>query len=163
MDEVEMPKSGMICGIRVPVNHLWGLETTLCQVDLGKDGAGRPLGYTGKELILFPNGNASSIHYHVWKTETFYVERGNVELEVYRPWLYTATEAPEELAIKRELKLDYCSLLRPGMIATLYPMIPHRFYVKSGLAIFKEFSTWDDPEDSHRLVPAGPYERWKGT
>lgn len=129
--------------------HLWGTEIILCRVKTGKDKDGNILGYTGKELIVMPNGMASSIHYHVRKTETFCVERGILELEVFKRWL----RDPKK---KCAVELDFKTELVPGDTCTLYPLTPHRFSAQGAkIVIFKEFSTWDDPDDSIRLLLAG--------
>lgn len=128
--------------------HLWGMEIILCRVKTGKDKDGNILGYTGKELVVMPNGMASSIHFHVRKTETFCVERGILELEVFKRW-------PRNPKKKCAVELDFKTELVPGDTCTLYPLTPHRFSAKRAIVIFKEFSTWDDPEDSIRLLPAG--------
>lgn len=147
------------CGIPVASTHLWGIEKTLCQVKTGTGKDGMTYGYTGKELIVTSNQHTSSVHFHERKTETFYVERGTLEVEVFRPWPADFKKSGKaDFTDKSPLLLDYGTSVQPGGILTILPLVPHRFYTLGEIVIFKEFSTWDDPEDSYRVIQAGPLE-----
>lgn len=134
-------------------SHEWGFEEVLCRVNLGVTVQRNTIGYTGKELVVFNNGNASSIHFHALKTETFFVEKGLLCLEIYKLIVFPATK--EDIP-KLKLELVDTLLLKPRDTFTLIPLTPHRFYAPKSVAVFKEFSSWDSPEDSYKIVPAGP-------
>ncbi|MBN2081173.1 cupin domain-containing protein [bacterium] len=97
--------------------------------------------YCGKLLVL-KQGKHCSLHYHVLKTETFYVAKGRLSLELTS--LEQAEKEPPEINEVFELGEGEAIVLRPGMV--------HRF---TGLAeethIF-EFSTEHFDEDSKRIV-----------
>jgi len=100
--------------------------------------------YCGKRLTVMP-GYACSIHYHIKKTETFFVLDGRLTLELYRPH-----------GIGNQLDLIGCKLLHAGRALTIEPMTPHRFWAYSEPVRFMEFSTPDEAEDSIRLCESGP-------
>ena len=154
------------CGIPIDRStHLWGTETVLCAVKTGEDTEGKAYGYTGKEMEVLPNGNVSSVHFHIRKTETFYVERGNLELDIFRPlerfWAWPMEQregGSDPFKDRSPLQIAYHAVLLPGKIITILPGTPHRFFARENVVIFKEFSTWDDPEDSLKIIPAGTLE-----
>jgi D-lyxose ketol-isomerase len=112
------------------VKKLWGYEKHIVNTSL----------YCGKILVAFPNGMACSIHYHKQKTETFHVHTGTLHLQLFN------------LDGKLTETLD----LAAGESLTLAPLTPHRFWAKTEVCEFMEFSTHDDPADSYRIVDAGP-------
>ena len=117
---------------------LWGWERTIVNNAT----------YCGKILRVVP-GFQSSIHYHKAKTETFLQQEGLLELE-----LFTLEYGhPADWA-----RLDQKIILWPGDSITLPPYTPHRFSCGSNheTAVFYEFSSHDDPEDSYRIEPSGP-------
>lgn len=114
----------------------WGTEEIIVNGD-----------YCGKRLTVMP-GFACSIHYHIKKTETFFVLDGRLALELYKPYF------PRAVSIEPEL--IGCKLLRAGRSLTIDPMTPHRFWAYSEPVRFLEFSTRDEAEDSIRLVESGP-------
>ena len=97
--------------------------------------------YCGKLLVLHKGKNCS-LHYHKLKTETFYISRGHLQMEMCD--LEHAQMDPPQIQEVFEMKEGDCILLTPGMV--------HRF---TGLAdethIF-EFSTQHFDEDSYRIV-----------
>jgi mannose-6-phosphate isomerase len=112
------------------VKKLWGYEKHIVNSPL----------YCGKILVALPNGMACSIHYHKLKTETFHVRSGSLHIQ-----LFTLDGNLKET-------LD----LAAGESLTLEPLSPHRFWAKTEVCEFMEFSTHDDPADSYRIVDAGP-------
>lgn len=98
------------------IQKVWGNELVIANSEL----------YCGKILTLFSK-HRCSIHWHLKKTETFYILSGLVLMEV----------DDSTFIMKSGDKLD----LSPGM--------KHRF---TGLlnSKFIEFSTKDFPEDSYR-------------
>lgn len=115
----------------------WGTEEIIVNSD-----------YCGKRLTVMP-GCACSIHYHVKKTETFFVLDGRLALELYKPRYprEIVDELPELIGRK---------ILRAGRSLTIGPLTPHRFWAYSEPVRFMEFSTEDKSEDSIRLVESGP-------
>jgi quercetin dioxygenase-like cupin family protein len=96
--------------------------------------------YCGKILIL-QQGKRCSLHYHKLKTETFYIMRGRLRMELTD--LASALLEPPVVREVHELGEGEAILLKPGDV--------HRF---TGLAdetwIF-EFSTQHFDTDSHRI------------
>lgn len=103
--------------------------------------------YCGKRLHFNKMGISTSIHFHVKKAETMYVERGLFQVTTF------------------SIKQDYfgnrtgeCVIytLRPGESITIPRYMPHRIEAQvlssCGDAIMIEFSTHDDIEDSYRIV-----------
>ena len=97
--------------------------------------------YCGKILIL-KAGKRCSLHYHKLKTETFYVSKGRLQMELTD--LEGAQAKPPVIHEVFEMKAGDALLLEPGLV--------HRF---TGIAeetwIF-EFSTQHFDEDSHRVI-----------
>lgn len=91
--------------------------------------------YCGKKMFL-SKGKKCSIHFHKIKHETFYIEMGLIQLDLY-PNGY-----PGELDRK---------VLKSGDVVPISIGVPHQFL---GLedSTFYEFSTRHLEEDSHRLV-----------
>lgn len=132
----------------VRIDKKWGYESIFVNNEL----------YCGKRLTVVPNGNACSVHYHLKKRETFFVERGSLFLEIWRP--LAGFESKQVLGQPITLA-DFqprpnFRLMRVGDKCTLHPGIAHRFWTKGEICEFLEFSTHDDPADSIRLVESGP-------
>lgn len=96
--------------------------------------------YCGKILIL-KGGKRCSLHYHKLKTETFYVERGRLRLELTD--LRSALNEPPSIREVHELAEGAAILLRPGDV--------HRFTGLADETWIIEFSTQHFDEDSHRI------------
>lgn len=88
--------------------------------------------YCGKKLVLL-QGKHCSLHFHKIKTETFYIIKGKVQIELYYP------DGSQELRI-----------MEPGDHALLVPGVVHRFTGLEDSEII-EFSTQHFDEDSHRI------------
>jgi len=97
--------------------------------------------YCGKLLVL-KQGKQCSLHYHKLKTETFYIAKGLLSIELTD--ILGGSQDPPAIREVHELGPGDAILLKPGMV--------HRF---TGLAeethIF-EFSTQHFDTDSHKLI-----------
>lgn len=110
------------------VEKAWGMEEII---------ANEPT-YCGKRMTLKP-GWRCSVHRHLLKEETFYVESGYMFLEIGDSWENTV-----------------CLELGPGGIIRILPSQWHRFTnVTQQHCIFFEFSTHHDDADVERLEPSG--------
>ncbi len=112
-----------------------------------------PEGYTGKILVVAPNGMACSIHYHRVKTETFHVTKGTLYAAIYEPLPTLDKRKPD---IKHFRAEPHLITLQTGRSLRLPTWYPHRFWTKDEIAEFIEFSTIDNPDDSFRFVESGP-------
>jgi quercetin dioxygenase-like cupin family protein len=90
--------------------------------------------YCGK-LLFFKAGKKCSLHYHVLKHETFYVQSG-------RLWVKLGTCNSSEYSIH---------LLTPGMSLEIAPGVVHQMTAIEDVELF-EFSTQHFDEDSYRLI-----------
>jgi mannose-6-phosphate isomerase-like protein (cupin superfamily) len=113
-------------------------------------------GYTLKILTCEPKGEASSIHYHMKKTETFFVLDGDLKLEIWLPRMGCKDKLAAGTIDNNDIKLGRTMRLRPGEAVTLEPLVPHRFWANGVRTRFVETSTPDSPDDSYRIVVAGP-------
>lgn len=111
-------------GCKVPKG--WGEELIIENNEL----------YCGK-LLIFKAGCKFSMHYHMIKDETWYVETGEF---IYR-WIDTETADVHE------------QVLKPGDIVRQLPGQPHQLEALTDGKIF-EVSTQHFDEDSYRV--------WKG-
>lgn len=111
-------------GCKVPKG--WGEELIIENNEL----------YCGK-LLIFKAGCKFSMHYHMIKDETWYVETGEF---IYR-WIDTETADIHE------------QVLKPGDIVRQLPGQPHQLEALTDGKIF-EVSTQHFDEDSYRV--------WKG-
>ena len=91
--------------------------------------------YCGKVLI-FDKGCKFSMHYHMKKDETWYVEDGEFE---YR-WIDT------------ENALMHMEILKPGDVVRQRPGQPHQLESLTYGRIF-EVSTHHEDSDSYRVLP----------
>lgn len=92
--------------------------------------------YCGK-LLVFTKGKKFSMHYHVEKYETWYVQKG----ELIFKWIHPSSADVIE------------DKLMEGDIVTIYQGISHQLEAVKDSIIF-ETSTHDKTEDSYRV--------WKG-
>ena len=109
-----------------PVTITWGHEL---HIENNKD-------YCGK-LLVFDAGKKFSMHYHVDKYETWYIQDGILKFR----WI-----DPQNADVIEEKLL-------PGDIVTIYQGIAHQLEAVTDAIIF-ETSTHDAVEDSYRV--------WKG-
>ena len=88
--------------------------------------------YCGKVLVL-KKGKRCSLHFHVKKTETFYVQKGKVQMEL------------QQKTGERET-----FVMNPGDVCEITPLLRHRFTGLEDSEIF-EFSTQHFEDDSYRI------------
>jgi mannose-6-phosphate isomerase-like protein (cupin superfamily) len=122
----------------------WGGEQIICNNEL----------YCGKVLRMM-KGYRCSIHYHLKKTETFWLQSG--KLIVY----YQDDEDKIKFIQHRSEKLlynefyfeDYMErlVLNPGDVFHIPRGRVHQMVAEKDSKLF-EFSTTDDPKDSYRIV-----------
>ena len=117
------------------VPKVWGYEEHIVNSSL----------YCQKKLTLLPNGMSSSLHYHKLKTETFFILCGELQVE-----LYDSVDAAANMDNAHRFTMQ------PDDVLTLEIGTPHRFWAIDKVSQFMESSTQDFPEDSIRLVLAGP-------
>jgi D-lyxose ketol-isomerase len=143
----------------VEIEKKWGRELCLVTFMKIRDCKHTPdvAGYSGK-ILEVNHGWQSSIHYHIKKTETFYVLSGQLVLELYRPKSGFA-DLSEEIRVPpsfAEIVLSISTVLKVGNGMTLDPLTMHRFWSLTPEGCkFIEFSTPDDPKDSYRIVESG--------
>ncbi len=112
------------CGCKVPKG--WGEELIIENNEM----------YCGK-LLIFKQGCKFSMHYHMNKDETWYVDKGEF---IYR-WINTENAEVNE------------SHLKPGDIVRQRPGQPHQLEALTDGVVF-EVSTHHEDSDSYRV--------WKG-
>jgi mannose-6-phosphate isomerase-like protein (cupin superfamily) len=96
--------------------------------------------YCGKILVL-QGGKQCSLHYHKLKTETFYVAKGQLRMELTD--LASAQQDPPLIREIFEMQEGDSLLLLPGMV--------HRFTGLAEETLIMEFSTQHFDEDSYRI------------
>ena len=119
------------------VHKVWGREEWIANNDL----------YCGKKLILL-HGFRCSMHHHMVKHETFYVEFGKVLLEV---------GAGDHYHVRVEDVRKH--VLVSGDSFEVPPGLWHRFSGITGLELPStvfEFSTHHEDSDSYRATESGP-------
>ena len=112
------------CGCQVPKG--WGEDIIIENNEM----------YCGK-LLIFKKGCKFSMHYHMIKDETWYVDKGEF---VYR-WINTETAEVTEV------------ILKPGDVVRQRPGQPHQLEALTDGTVF-EVSTHHEDSDSYRV--------WKG-
>lgn len=91
--------------------------------------------YCGK-LLVFEKNHKFSMHFHMKKKETWYVQTGTFTFK----WI-DARDATEHV-----------DTLTQGDVVTIYPGQPHQLITEDGGIIF-EVSTTHYDEDSYRIFP----------
>ncbi len=103
----------------------WGREIWIANNEL----------YCGK-ILEIRKGKRCSLHYHVLKTETFYLRSGRLKLRI--------KERPESEVIEEfEMLPGDCMDVRPGLVHQMEALEDSELY---------EFSTQHFESDSYRLV-----------
>lgn len=103
----------------------WGYEEWIVNNDL----------YCGKRLHFTQLDGSTSLHFHVKKHETMYVESGFFEIIV----------ADVTNGLKKHL------FLYEGDSVEIVPYLPHRIIAREVPAVLVEFSTHHDDDDSCRV------------
>jgi mannose-6-phosphate isomerase-like protein (cupin superfamily) len=88
--------------------------------------------YCGKKMFL-KKGKRCSLHYHVKKSETFFIQTGKVQMEFLHP------DGKKETFV-----------MKPGDVCEITPHLKHRFTGLEDSEIF-EFSTQHFEDDSYRI------------
>lgn len=114
-----------------PVGKLWGYEFTVYNGEAG---------YCCKQMTVLNSGLACSVHFHMKKTETFFIMDGTLALELFP---------------SKTLRKPYLLTLRARQHITIKLRVPHRFWAPTGVVHFIEASSHDEASDSYRLIPAG--------
>lgn len=107
------------------VEKSWGREIIFADQDE----------YCGKFLVYDKAGARSSMHFHMVKKESWYVQFGSFE--------YTNIEPIEALEFKRKLYAGDTITLIPGTI--------HQLTALEDASIIVEVSTKDNPADTYRI------------
>ncbi len=111
--------------------------------------------YCGKKLILNKDKKCS-IHYHIRKYETFYIEEGKVQMYIYPNgevnWLETELDEKNKNLqdLVRQLGQRKCFIMKKGDVLHIPRGLPHQFYGLEDSKVF-EFSTEHFEEDSYRI------------
>lgn len=115
------------------INKTWGYEIWIENSSL----------YCGKHLHVCPQKKCS-VHYHKNKTETFYIIRGCLIVELSTmldKQFWTETKDIKRITLNK------------GESLTIDPLTAHRFYCGSNESCdFIEFSTYHDDNDSYKII-----------
>jgi len=98
--------------------------------------------YCGKLLVFTKSGNKFSMHYHMLKNETWYVQKGAFQFD----WI--DTEAAER---------NYTQL-QEGDVVYIEKGLPHQLIALTEGATIMEVSTEHFDEDSYRVYRNGPQD-----
>jgi hypothetical protein len=93
--------------------------------------------YCGKLLHFSNEGATFSMHFHVVKDETWYVQQGSFKLRT----IDTATAMINE------------TILSKGDVWHNPVYLPHQLIALEDNSIIIETSTFDDPNDNYRVMP----------
>ncbi len=105
----------------------WGWEEWIVNNDL----------YCGKRLHFNVFRGATSLHFHVRKHETMYVETGSFEI----------------VLVDTQTGSSHFRYMNVGDSLVIAPHTPHRITALSVPAILLEFSTHHCNDDSYRVEP----------
>ncbi len=105
----------------------WGCEEWIVNNDL----------YCGKRLCFSVPGGSTSLHFHVQKHETMYVESGSFEI----------------IAVDTGTGVAYKNTLNVGDSIVIPPFTPHRIIAVCVPSVLLEFSTHHENNDSYRVEP----------
>jgi mannose-6-phosphate isomerase-like protein (cupin superfamily) len=105
----------------------WGWEEWIVNNDL----------YCGKRLHFTVFRGATSLHFHVKKHETMYVESGSFEI----------------VKVLTDIGTTTTHYMNAGDSIVIEPFTPHRIIALSVPAVLVEFSTHHENDDSYRIEP----------
>jgi len=98
--------------------------------------------YCGKLLVFTNSGNKFSMHYHMLKNETWYVQEGAFQFD----WIDTETA-------------ERCyTQLQKGDVVYIEKGLPHQLTALIDNSIVFEVSTEHFDEDSYRIYRNGPQD-----
>ncbi len=127
------------------VKKVWGREEWLVNESL----------YCCKYLYL-NNGFQCSLHYHLNKTETFYILIGKVKIEIGESRGHvTNTTGGRGCEVVYSLSNISERIMEAGEQIKLVPNIIHRFTAITSTAKILEVSTHHDDSDSYRIKDSG--------
>jgi mannose-6-phosphate isomerase-like protein (cupin superfamily) len=98
--------------------------------------------YCGKLLVFTNSGNKFSMHYHMLKNETWYVQEGAFQFD----WI--DTESAERCYTQ----------LQKGDVVYIEKGLPHQLTALIDNSIVFEVSTEHFDEDSYRIYRKGPQD-----
>ena len=98
--------------------------------------------YCGKLLVFTNSGNKFSMHYHMIKNETWYVQEGAFQFD----WI--DTESAERCYTQ----------LHKGDVVYIQKGLPHQLTALTDNSIVFEVSTEHFDEDSYRVYRNGPQD-----
>ena len=98
--------------------------------------------YCGKLLVFTNSGNKFSMHYHMLKNETWYVQEGAFQFD----WI--DTESAERC----------CTQLQKGDVVYIEKGLPHQLTSLIDNSIVFEVSTEHFDDDSYRIYRNGPQD-----
>lgn len=93
--------------------------------------------YCGKLLVFDKAGGRGSMHFHMKKHETFYVQKGMFKIS----WIETIDASLHD------------TVLKEGDVWTNEPGNPHQIQSLENDSVIYEVSTHDDPNDNYRVLP----------
>lgn len=109
------------------VEKAWGREVIFANNDM----------YCGKKLIHDKANSKGSMHFHMKKHETFYVEQG-----LFKIWWIETKDASK-----------HCETLFPGDTWVNEPGRPHQIEALEDNSVIIEVSTTHYDNDSYRVMP----------
>jgi mannose-6-phosphate isomerase-like protein (cupin superfamily) len=113
--------------MKTVVEKGWGREIIFADNDM----------YCGKLLVFNKSGSESSMHYHLNKHETWYVQKGLFQIE----WIETKTATVKK------------NIVKEGDTWVNIQGFPHRLIALENDSVIFEVSTPDDEKDSYRVSP----------
>lgn len=113
------------------VEKAWGREIIFANYGQEK------MNYCGKLLVYDKAAAKGSMHFHIRKHETFYVQQGSFRIH------YIVTDTAEKLNIT--LKVGDTWVNEPGQ--------PHQIESLEDNSILIEASTFDENNDTYRVMP----------
>mgnify|MGYP000436041211 FL=1 len=98
--------------------------------------------YCGKLLVFPKSGAHFSMHYHMIKNETWYVQSGSFEFH------YIDTEHAKRVR----------NIIKTGDVVYIQKGLPHQLMALTEGAVIMEVSTEHFDEDSYRVYRNGPQD-----
>jgi uncharacterized RmlC-like cupin family protein len=93
--------------------------------------------YCGKILIFDKENSKFSMHFHAYKDETWYVQKGSFLIK----WINTVDASVHE------------EVLATGDVWNNPPLFPHQLIALEDDSQIIEVSTQDDADDNYRVMP----------
>ena len=93
--------------------------------------------YCGKLLVFDNEGSKCSMHFHIYKHETWYVQQGSFKIT----WINTLNGS------------EVYDVLSKGDVWVNKQGFPHRLEALEDNSIIFEVSSRDDEKDSYRVTP----------